>query len=155
VSIEVVTAEPGLATVRTLFREYAAGLGVDLAFQDFERELSELPGDYVAPSGTLILFRCGDDPTGCVAVRKWSEGSAELKRMFVRDRFRGRGYGSRLLAAALEFARAAGYARILLDTLPSMTDAQRQYRKAGFLETAPYRFNPVPGATFMALMLNR
>ena len=152
-TIEVVASETGLVVVRTLFREYAAGLGVDLGFQQFEQELAQLPGSYIAPSGTLLLCRVHDEPAGCVAVRRWSEEAAELKRMFVRDRSRGRGYGSLLLRRALAFARAAGYKRILLDTLPSMGDAQAAYRKAGFREREAYRFNPVPGTAFMELEL--
>jgi GNAT superfamily N-acetyltransferase len=149
--VETVKTDAGVAEARQLFREYAAWLNVDLSFQDFERELSHLPGDYTAPSGTLLLCVVGSAVAGCAAVRQWSPDSAELKRMFVREQYRGHGCGLLLAQHALAFARTAGYRRILLDTLAFMTDALHLYRRLGFRETAAYRFNPLAGATFMEL----
>jgi ribosomal protein S18 acetylase RimI-like enzyme len=143
-------AGPGdLAVARELFREYADRLGLDLGFQDFERELRELPGGYAPPGGALFLAE--DDSgsfLGCVAVRPLDEVTAEMKRLYVRASGRGLGLGRRLAETAIAEARRLGYRAIRLDTLPSMTEAIALYRALGFHEIAPYRHNPVPGAIY-------
>jgi putative acetyltransferase len=144
-----------VAAAATLFREYAASLGLDLGFQDFERELEGLPGDYAPPPGRLLLARVDGDLAGCVAVRAFAEGACEMKRLYVRDAYRGAGLGRTLALASVDAARAAGYSRMLLDTLPQMEAARGIYRSLGFREIAPYRFNPVPGTAFMEVDLSR
>jgi len=140
-------------TVRTLFREYADGLGVDLGFQGFERELAELPGDYVPPPGRLLLAFAGDEAAGCVALRPFEPGVCELKRLYVRAAYRGTGLGRRLAEAVVDAGRAAGYDRMRLDTLPTMTAARELYRSLGFTEIEAYRPNPVHGTTYFELAL--
>ncbi len=135
--------------VRELFREYATTLEHDLAFQDFERELEELPDFYFA----ILLAELDGDVVGCAAVREFAPGIAELKRLYVRAHARRHGLGRTLSVEAIERARAAGYESIRLDTLPSMEAARVLYRALGFREIEPYRFNPVEGATFMELEL--
>jgi len=130
--------------VRTLFREYADGLDVDLAFQGFEQELADPLALY-----ELVLLADG----GCVALRRIDERTCEMKRLYVRETARGSGLGRRLAEAVVAEARARGYERMLLDTLPSMAAAQGLYASLGFRETEPYRHNPVPGATFLELRL--
>jgi ribosomal protein S18 acetylase RimI-like enzyme len=144
-----------LAVVRELFREYADGLGVDLAFQDFERELRELPGDYVPPRGALFLAE--SDPgsfLGCVALRPLDATIAEMKRLYLRPSGRGTGLGRRLAVHVIDEARRLGYRTIRLDTLPSMAQAIALYRTLGFREIPPYRHNPVPGALFLERILD-
>jgi|CXWL01.1.fsa_nt_gi GNAT superfamily N-acetyltransferase len=136
-----------------LFEEYSRWIGIDLSFQNFAEELQNLPGDYAPPAGVLLLARSGDAVAGCIAVRKIEGPVCEMKRLFVRDGFRGLGAGEALARAALEWARDAGYSRMLLDTLPSMGSAHRLYERMGFKETEAYRFNPVPGARYMAIDL--
>jgi len=141
--------------VRQLFEEYAAELAVDLGFQGFAEELATLPGAYAPPSGVLLIAWAADAPAGCAGVRPLGPDTCELKRLFVRPAYRGRGLARRLSAAALAEARSRGYRRIRLDTLPSMVEAQSLYRDLGFHEIAPYRPNPVSGAVFMELALTQ
>ncbi len=138
---------------RKLFREYAGRLGFDLDFQDFERELASLPGDYAPPDGLLLLALDGDAAVGCVAARRFAPGVAEMKRLYVRPSSRGIGIGRRLARAAVDAGRAAGYRSMRLDTVPWMKEALRLYRSLGFRDIAPYRPNPIPGARFLELRL--
>jgi len=151
IRLEDAHAGSPLADVRVLFREYADSLGVDLGYQGFDEELQGLPGDYLPPTGMLLLARRDDDPVGCVAVRRFADGVAEMKRLFVRPSGRGLGIGRQLAEAAVRFAREAGYAAMRLDTLPQMQAAQVLYRRLGFREIDPYRHSAVPGTTFMEL----
>jgi GNAT superfamily N-acetyltransferase len=142
-----------LAAVRELFREYADSLGVDLSFQDFESELAALPGDYGAEGGLLLLAEVDGGAAGCVALRSLGDGVCEMKRLYVRDEFRGHGLARALVHTLVQRARRLGYRRMRLDTLPSMRAARSLYESLGFLPIAPYRHNPVPGATFWELDL--
>lgn len=160
--VQAVTSEQ-VGQVRVLFLEYAEWIGVDLGFQGFERELAELPGDYARPDGRLLLALAGatldgaklagDEAAGCVALRRFSETDCEMKRFYVHPAFRGTGAGRALAEAVIAEARAAGYERMLLDTLPMMGAAQALYRSLGFVATEAYRYNPVEGAEFLALRL--
>lgn len=144
-----------LEQVRELWREYAAWLEVDLCFQDFEKELAELPGRYAPPEGRLLLA-VGDrgELAGCIALRKIGEGICEMKRLYVRPGFRGQGIGRRLTMLLIEEARNIRYARMRLDTLPSkMKEAAIVYRSFGFKEIEPYYHNPIAEAVYMELML--
>lgn len=154
--VEIVDAgDPAdIAHVRALLLEYAASLDVDLHFQQFDREVAELPGHYTPPGGTLLLAYVDHAVAGCIAVHAWQPPDvAEIKRLFVRPGFRGLQLGEQLMRAALAFARSAGYGEVWLDTLPSMTAARALYASMGFRPRPPYRENPVPGVTYLALTL--
>jgi len=153
VEASIVVGGAELDEVRALFREYADWLAVDLSFQGFEEELAALPGAYRAPQGTLLLCRADGRAAGCIGVRPWEDGACEVKRLYARPEFRGRGCGRFLIQQAIAWAQRAGYQRMLLDTLPRMAPAQRLYEGFGFREVAPYRFNPIAGTRFMELSL--
>jgi len=140
-------------SVRALFQEYQAGLGVDLCFQNFAEELAQLPGAYAPPAGRLYLALQKHEPAGCVALRPLQHATCEMKRLYVRPVYRGCGIGRMLAEHALGEARAIGYERVVLDTLPAMHEAQALYTDLGFVETDAYTFNPVDGARFLALDL--
>jgi ribosomal protein S18 acetylase RimI-like enzyme len=138
-----------LPLVRTLFREYQRSLGIDLCFQDFEAELATLPGKYAPPRGRLLLAFDGEAPLGCVALRPLDGGDCEMKRLYLRPAARGRHLGRQLTERICAEAHDAGYRRICLDTLPSMTAAVALYRSLGFAPIAPYVYNPIEGALFL------
>lgn len=139
--------------VREMLKEYAASLHVDLCFQNFESELSGLPGDYAPPGGRLLMAIEGPGGAGCVAMRKIDSEICEMKRLYVRPAFRRKGLGRFLLSSILAEARDAGYGRMRLDTLPEMKEAIALYRSFGFRPTEPYRHNPVEGALFLEAIL--
>jgi GNAT superfamily N-acetyltransferase len=142
-----------LDVVRGLFREYAGTLTTDLCFQNFEAELAGLPGKYEPPRGRLLLAWNGADAVGCIAMRPLDADACEMKRLYVQPRVRGERLGRRLVERICEEARGAGYSRICLDTLPTMTQAIQLYTNMGFSQIEPYVYNPVPGAIFLALDL--
>ncbi|MBX9937010.1 GNAT family N-acetyltransferase [Giesbergeria anulus] len=146
------TAED-LDAVRTLFAEYAQSLSIDLCFQNFAAELQNLPGDYAAPRGGLLLALVDGAVAGCCALRPLDTAdypnAAEMKRLYVRKAFRGFGLGRQLTEGILDVARQAGYACVLLDTLDEMESARALYADLGFEEIPPYYHNPIAGSHYL------
>ena len=147
-----------IAQARELFLEYAQSLGFSLCFQNFDKELAELPGDYAPPEGRLLLAEYEGQLAGCVALHKLGSGAdsevCEMKRLYLRPQFRGKGLGRVLAERIIVEARWAEYTSIRLDTVgPVMKDAVAMYRKLGFKEIAPYRPNPNPGTLYLELKL--
>lgn len=139
---------------RELFEEYAAALGISLCFQNFDKELAELPGAYAPPGGRLLLALCEKNLAGCAGLREIGDRVCEMKRLYVRPEFRGRQIGRLLTESLIREAREIGYEKMRLDTLPAqMEDAIKLYRSLGFREIEPYYHNPVEGALFMELNL--
>jgi len=142
-----------LPEVRELLSEYSGWIEADVCFEGFKRELDELPGDYVAPAGILLVARVGGEIAGSVGVHRWADGVCEMKRLFVKEAHRGSGCGKALVESVISWARETGYERILLDTLPAMKEAQRLYERLGFHDIPAYRPAPVPGARCMERVL--
>jgi len=139
--------------VRQFFRNYAAWLGVDLAYQNFGEEMAALPGSYSAPSGRLFFAELDGKPAGCVGIRSATEGVCEMKRLYVEPEMRGNGVGRELALAGIKAAKSLGYRKIMLDTLPAMRIAVKLYRELGFKEAPSYHPTPVEGTMFLALDL--
>ena len=143
-----------IAQSRELFLEYAQSLGFSLCFQNFNKELAGLPGDYAPPDGRLLLAEYDGQLAGCVALHKLEPGICEMKRLYLRPQFRGKGLGRGLADHIIAEARQIGYQRMRLDTVePVMKDAVAMYRRIGFKEIAPYCANPISGALYMDLSL--
>lgn len=143
-----------MALARSLFREYARWLDVDLCFQDFEAELAGLPGKYAPPAGGMWLARVAGEPAGIVCLRPLAPGICELKRLWLRPGYRGGGLGRRLTETAIQAARAQGYRAMRLDTIRShMAVAGALYARLGFREIAAYYDNPHPEAAYLELDL--
>ena len=142
-----------LTIIRCLFREYAGTLGFDLSFQNFNAELTGLPGEYAPPRGRLIVAHSDDGPAGCIALRCLDGETCEMKRLYVRPPYRGHKLGRLLAEESIRAAREIGYRRMRLDTVPDMIQAIALYRSLGFREIPPYRHNPIEGALFFELKL--
>ncbi|HEV2729549.1 MAG TPA: GNAT family N-acetyltransferase [Terriglobales bacterium] len=143
-----------IAQARELFLEYANSLGFSLCFQNFDKELAELPGDYEPPDGRLLLALYEEELAGCVALHKLDGEICEMKRLYLRPKFRGKGLGRALAEEVISEARQIGYKRMRLDTVePVMKDAVAMYRRLGFREITPYRPNPMHGTLYMELEL--
>jgi len=143
-----------ITQARELFFEYGQSLGFSLCFQNFDRELAGLPGKYAPPEGRLLLAEYDSEIAGCVALRRLENHICEMKRLYLRPRFRGKGLGRTLADSIISEARKIGYTRMRLDTVePVMKDAVAMYRRLGFCEIGPYCENPVAGALYMELQL--
>jgi putative acetyltransferase len=154
ISLKQAESPEEIAQARELFLEYAKSLNFSLCFQSFDKELAELPGDYAPPDGRLLLLDHDGKPAGCVALHKLDVETCEMKRLYLRREFRGKGLGLGLARAIMDEARKIGYRNMRLDTVePVMKDAVAMYRKMGFQEIAPYRPNPIEGAMYMELEL--
>ena len=140
--------------MRELLLEYWENRKLALYVFNFDQELAGLPGEYAPPDGRLLLSFCGDEPSGCVALRKIGEDICEMKRLYLRPKFRGRGLGRYLTNSIIEEARKMGYRKMRLDTIQTnMQEAIALYKQLGFQEIPPYRHNPLEGVMFMELDL--
>ena len=146
--LNIVTAATArdYADAGTLFREYSGLVAEALRHQNFGEEVAALPGEYAPPGGVLLIARDGEAAAGCVALRRLDAATGEMKRMYVRERYRGSGLGRRLAVSVIDAARQLGYARVVLDTLPKLASAIALYRDLGFGEIDPYLASPTPGA---------
>lgn len=145
----VIEQTPDVAVVRQLILEYAAATGVDLSFQGFQEEIEALPTHYQA----MFLARWDEKPAGCVALRRIDDETCEMKRLYVRPEFRGKNIGRALAERVITEGRERSYNRMRLDTLPTMHEASALYEVLGFVEIAPYRYNPIAGTKYMELDL--
>ena len=154
--IEFIQVEsgPALDQIRALFLEYAKSLDFNLCFQNFDKELRELPGEYALPHGRLILCEFNGKPAGCIALKPLEPGICEMKRLYVRPESRGSQLGFKLATHLIDEARRAGYTSMRLDTIRgSMDKAIALYRSLGFKEIPPYYPNPIANAVYFELSL--
>jgi len=158
-----------LPATAALFRDYAASLDLDLSFQNFEAEVSTLPGAYAPLGGALLLARrtnsnsnssstsnnSNNPPLGCIALRPLPSepDTCELKRLYTHPTARGHGLGRLLTTHMIALARKLGYKTMRLDTLPTMTAARALYASLGFAEIEAYYATPVTGTVFLELSL--
>jgi len=143
-----------IAVARTLFKEYEQSIGVSLCFQNFDQELANLPGDYAPPCGRLLLVRVDDQIAGCIALRKLDDSTSEMKRLYLRPEFRGRGLGEPIVQTLIHEAKLIGYSKIRLDTIPGRMDqAINLYRSIGFKEIPAYYDTPFGDTLYMELDL--
>jgi GNAT superfamily N-acetyltransferase len=143
-----------ISSVRDLLLEYWESRKLEFTYFNFDREIANLPGDYSPPTGKLLLASCRGEAAGCVALRRLDREICEMKRMYLREKFRGRGFGRALADAIIAEARRIGYRKMRLDTIgPTMREALQMYLRMGFQEIPPYRHNPLPGAAFLELDL--
>ncbi|MCO5949226.1 GNAT family N-acetyltransferase [Mucilaginibacter flavidus] len=149
ITYRIATTAEEFENGKKLFHEYVISLNVDLSFQNFETELETIDTQYNKPAGALLLAMDGDAFVGCSGIRKLDDETAELKRMYVKNQYRGYQVGVALLQRSCEIAKQLGYKKLRLDTLASMTKAQQLYAASGFYEIEPYRFNPLPGTMYM------
>ncbi len=137
-----------------LFKEYAAQIGVDLSFQNFNQELANLKNQYARPKGALyIAYDEEQNPIGCFGIRSFKDSIGELKRMYLKSNYRGLGIGKMLLLKSIEVGKTLGYTKMRLDTLPTMQSAIGLYKNIGFYEISPYRFNPIEGTKYFEIVL--
>lgn len=153
-AIEIIPAHGRPEEIRLLFQEYAAFLGADLTFQHYEEELASLPGRYAPPSGRLFAAYADGALAGCGAFRGLDIQTCEMKRLYVRTGFRGLGLGRKLSERLLCEAEAAGYRRMVLDTLESLQSAVELYHRLGFSEIPAYYENPMDGVLYFEKRLN-
>jgi putative acetyltransferase len=154
-SLEQAETASDIDDARTLFKEYQLSLGISLCFQNFDQELANLPGDYAPPSGRLLLAHVDDEIAGCIALRKLDDSTCEMKRLFLRPEFRGRGLGAPIVHTIIHEAKQIGYSKMRLDTIPGKMDqAIRLYRSIGFKEIPAYYDTPFTDTLYMELDLS-
>lgn len=157
IQLKLAHSDAEIADIRLLIREYALTLNVDLCFQDLDGEIAQLPGDYGGPRGALVSIWVNQQLAGCCALRALDTSdyplAAEMKRLYVRQAYRGLGLGRQLAEAILDAARIAGYQHVLLDTLSDMEAARALYVELGFVEIPPYYHNPIAGAHYLMARL--
>lgn len=134
---------------KALFLEYADSLNFNLCFQNFQKEIDDLPAQYSGPDGCIILSCENDKPFGCVAVRKFENDICEMKRLYIPKTHRGRGIGRELAVRIILKAKELGYKKMRLDTLETMTEAISLYKSMGFYEIGKYRENPITEVVYM------
>lgn len=151
ITYRICKTEKDFEDAKDLFLEYAKSLNFGLCFQNFEEEISDLPAQYSEPTGCIILCCEEGKPSGCVGLRKFSEGLCEMKRLYLRKQSRGKGIGRILAEEIIEKAREFGYKKMQLDTIGTMKEAITLYKSMGFKEISPYRFNPLENVIYMEL----
>jgi GNAT superfamily N-acetyltransferase len=142
------TTPEELSQGRELWREYARVVDDPAWFPGFESELAELGTTYGPPGGTFLLAWEGSDLAACGALRRLDSDTAEVRRVYVRPKFRGRGLARTISMALMGEARRLGYAVVRLDVPPKLAEGIKLYQSLGFSPIPAYAAQP-PGAVCM------
>lgn len=146
--ISIADQESTIDQVKQLFFDYGVERSFDKALGDYQKEINELPGRYQDPAGILLLAQIENEPAGCIAYQQLDATTCEMKRMYVRAKYRNQGLGQKLIEHLITLARQSGYFTMKLDSHPSMLAAQKLYRKFGFYPASRYNNNPIEGILF-------
>jgi carbonic anhydrase len=136
-----------------VIREYVRWLDMDLSYRGFDAEMDAFEHIYTLPSGMFFVADAGGELAGCAGLLRCTAQTAEIKRLYVRETFRGLSLGETLVTCVIGKAKALGFSMLVLDSVPQTRFAQRIYERLGFVDTAPYYENPVEGTRFLALDL--
>ena len=160
ISLEIAHTIEQFEAAKNIFKTYADFLGLDLEFQGFSQELEQIQSIYGVPKGCLILAKVNGEYAGAVGLREFKSNInsnvmniAEMKRMFVLKKYHGYGLGKLLCKEFIDNAKKLGYTEIKLDSLTVLDKAVNLYKKFGFVEIEPYRYNPHPNVIYMGLKL--
>lgn len=145
----ILDGKPYINEVRQLIIEYTGQLGRDLTFQNIDEELADPAAKYTAPEGELLVAVEGDEVIGMVAYHRHSTERCEMKRLYVKEQFRGQTVGKQLVYHIITHARSAGYREMVLDTILPLKEAISLYKKFGFDECEPYYNNPMDDVIYM------
>jgi len=151
--LKIAETEEEYEDAKTLFLEYAKSLNFDLCFQNFDKEISDLKSEYTGNGGCKLLCYDENNLAGCVGLRRFENKICEMKRLYLRDEFRGKGIGKALVDRIISISKEYGYERMRLDTIYTMKEAISIYKKIGFEEIKPYRVNPIEGVIYLELFL--
>lgn len=159
-SMKILAAYDFPEEIKLLFSEYTdiliegdANFKKYLEIQNYDDELEHLEKKYGLPYGRLYLAYYNDEVAGCIGLKKINGKKCEMKRLYVRPKFRGKQIGEKLIEKIIKDAKEIGYSFMLLDTLPFLKSAINLYKKYGFYEITSYNNSPMNTSIYMKLDL--
>ncbi len=141
--MNIIDGKHHINQVRNLIIEYTQMLNRDLSFQNIDDELKDPSKKYTTPAGELLVAIENDEVVGMIAYHKHSATRCEMKRLYVKPKYRGMKLGEQLIQKLIELAIQSGYTEMVLDTLLPLQSAIYLYQKLGFQQCEPYYNNPM------------